>query len=117
MQSTQAIPSLFLIFLGTMDCLTTVIGTLYYGIRELNPILSGLVSSNLPAFVVVKLSVTISVGVIFILAQKTLMKTSNKKSLSFKIAFQILKLAYVTVILFFSIVVANNLLVLFNIIL
>ncbi len=115
MESTQTIPSLFLIFLGTMDCLTTVIGTLYYGTRELNPILAGLVSSSLPAFVIVKLTVTVFVGLIFILAQKTLMKSSNKNSSSFKIVIQILRIAYFSIILFLAIVVANNLLVLFNI--
>jgi len=116
LESTQALPSVFLIFLGSMDCLTTVIGTLYYGTRELNPVLAGLVSSNLPAFVFVKLAVTVSVGLIFILAQKTLMKASNKCSLSFRIALQTLKIAYLSIILFLSIVVANNLLVLFNIV-
>ena len=103
--------------MGSMDCLTTVIGTLYYGTRELNPILAGLVSSNLPAFVIVKLTVTVSVGLIFILAQKTLMKSPNKNSASFKIALQILRIAYFSIILFLAIVVANNLLVLFNILL
>ena len=117
MQSTQTLPSLFLIFMGSMDCLTTVIGTLYYGTRELNPILAGLVSSNLPAFVIVKLTVTVSVGLIFILAQKTLMKSPDKNSASFKIALQILRIAYFSIILFLAIVVANNLLVLFNILL
>jgi len=101
--------------MGSMDCLTTIIGTLYYGTRELNPILAGLVNSNIPAFVALKLTVTISVGLIFILAQKTLMKTPNKNSESFKIALRILKVAYFSIILFLAIVVANNLLVLFNI--
>jgi membrane protein DedA with SNARE-associated domain len=102
--------------MGTMDCLTTVIGTLYYGTRELNPVLAGLVSSNLPGFVLVKLTVTVAVGVIFILAQKTLMKSPNKTLTSFKIAFQALRIAYFSIILFLAIVVANNLLVLFNIV-
>ena len=88
MQSTQTLPSLFLIFMGSMDCLTTVIGTLYYGTRELNPVLAGLVNSNISAFVVLKLTVTVAVGLIFILAQKTLMKSPDKNSASFKIALQ-----------------------------
>ena len=117
MQSTQTLPSLFLIFMGSMDCLTTVIGSLYFGTRELNPVLAGLVNSNIPAFVALKLTVTISVGLIFILAQKTLMKTPNKNSASFKIALRILKIAYFSIVLFLAIVVANNLLVLFNILL
>ena len=114
MQRTQILPSLFLIFMGSMDCLTTVIGSLYYGTRELNPVLAGLVSSNLPAFVTVKLTATVAVGLIFILAQKTLMRTPNKNSASFKMAFQILRIAYFSIILFLAIVVTNNLLVLIN---
>jgi hypothetical protein len=62
-----------------------------------------------------KLTVTISVGLIFILAQKTLMRTPDKNSPSFKTALRILKVAYFSIILFLAIVVANNLLVLFNV--
>jgi membrane protein DedA with SNARE-associated domain len=117
LQSAQTLPSLFLIFMGSMDCLTTVIGTLYYGTRELNPILAGLVNSNLQAFVILKLTATVAVGLIFILAQKTLMRSSDKNSASFKIALRTLRIAYFSIILFFAIVVTNNLLVLFNILL
>jgi hypothetical protein len=57
------------------------------------------------------------VGLIFILAQKTLMKSPDKNSSSFKTALQILRIAYFSIVLFLAIVVANNLLVLFNILL
>lgn len=103
--------------MGTMDCLTTVIGALYYGTRELNPVLAGLVNSDIPAYVVLKLTVTVAVGLIFILAQKTLMKSPDKNSSSFKIALRILRAAYFSIIIFLAIVVANNLFVLFNILL
>jgi len=102
--------------MGAMDCLTTVIGTMYYCTQELNPLLSGLVNSNIPAFVFIKLTITVSVALIFILAQKTLMKSSNKSSSPFKIALWTLRIAYFSIILFFAVSVANNLLVLFNII-
>jgi len=117
LQSTQTVPSLFLIFLGTMDCLTTVIGALYFGARELNPILAGLVSSDISAFVILKLTVTVAVGLIFILAQKILLKSPDKNSCSYKIAFRILRVAYFSILIFLAVVVANNLYVLFNIIL
>ena len=103
--------------MGSMDCLTTVIGSLYFGTRELNPVLAGLVNSSIPAFVALKLTVTISVGLIFILAQKILMKSPDKNSPSFKITLRILKVAYFSIMLFLAIVVANNLLVLFNVLL
>jgi len=114
LQSIQTLPSLFLIFMGSMDCLTTVIGTIYYGTRELNPVIAGLVNSNLPAFVILKLTVTVSVGLIFILAQKTIMKSPDKNSASFKIALQILRITYFSIILFLAVAVTNNLLVLLN---
>jgi hypothetical protein len=102
--------------MGSMDCLTTVIGSLYYCTRELNPLLSGLVSSNIWGFIFVKLSVTVFVALMFILAQKTLTKSPNKNSEFFKIALWALRVAYFSIILFFVVSVANNLWVLFNII-
>jgi len=91
-----------------MDCLTTVIGTVYYGTHELNPILSILVSSNLLAFVIVKLTVTVAAGLLFILAEKILVKSPNKSSSSHKFAHQLLKIAYFGVISFFAIVVGEQ---------
>jgi len=110
----QTFQSLFLFFLGSMDCLTTVIGTLYFGTVELNPLIPGLVNTNLAAFV--KLTVTFSVGLIFIFAEKTLSKSANKDSRSFKIAHKLLRIAYFGIVLFLAIVVANNILVLFKIV-
>jgi membrane protein DedA with SNARE-associated domain len=101
--------------MGTMDCLTTVIGTLYYGTRELNPVLAGLVSSNLPVFVILKLTITVFVGLIFILAQKTLSKSKDKNSVQYKTALRILNIAYFIIGLSLAIVVTHNLLVLFGI--
>ena len=98
--------------MGSIDCLTTVIGTLYFGTIELNPLIVGLVSTNLPAFVIIKLAVTVVVGLIFILAEKTLMKSKDKGSRSFTIAHKILRIAYTGIVLFLVIVVANNILVL-----
>ncbi len=109
-------PSLFLILLGSLDCLTTVIGTLYFGTRELNPLIAGLVYSDIPAFVALKLSITIGVGLIFILAQKTLMQTKDKDNRSFKIAFRMLRIAYFGIAIFLAIVVINNVLTLLQIV-
>ena len=98
--------------MGSIDCLTTVIGTLYFGTVELNPLIAGLVSTNLPAFIIIKLAVTVCVWLIFVQAEKTLMKTLNKKSKSFTIAYNTLRVAYAGIVLFLVIVVANNILVL-----
>ena len=41
---------LLLIVMGSMDCLTTVLGTLYFGAQELNPLIEGIVLHYKPAF-------------------------------------------------------------------
>jgi len=103
---------LLLIFMGTMDCLTTVVGAVLFGAKELNPVLVGLVSSNLPGFIALKLTVTVAVGLIFLLAKTILMRASDHTSSSFKNALKTLKLSYFVILLFLAIVVVNNILVL-----
>lgn len=110
------VSSLFLIFMGSLDCLTTVVGTLFFGAQELNPLIAGLVNSDIVAFVVVKLAVTAGVALIFIVAEKTLMQSEDKKSRSFKIAYNSLKTAYFGIILFLAVVVLNNLFVLLRLV-
>ncbi len=104
--------SIMLILMGSMDCLTTVIGTLYFGTQELNPLIAGLVNTNLPAFVVLKLAVTISVGVIFVWAEKALMHNSDVRDRSFRLAHATLRVASAGIVVFLILVVANNILVL-----
>ncbi len=94
-----------------MDCLTTVIGVLYFGTVELNPIIAGLIKTNITAFVVVKLSVTLLVGVLFLAAQKTLLQAPNKDTKSYHIADAMLRGAFVGITVFLLIVVINNILV------
>jgi len=101
--------------MGSMDCATTVIGTHYFGTRELNPLIADLVHSNLPAFVVLKLTVTVAVGVIFVLAEKALMNNKNKTDKSFKIARNTLRVAYMGIVVFLTLVVTNNILVLLSV--
>jgi hypothetical protein len=98
--------------MGAMDCLTTVVGTMYFGTMELNPIIANLVNTNILAFVVVKLAVTVFVGFTFVFAEKTLMGSGEKGTRSFKIAQVTLRVAYVGVVLFLVVVVTNNIVVL-----
>lgn len=108
------VSGLLLVLKGTMDCLTTVVGTFFFGARELNPLIAGLVNSNLLTFVVVKLMVTVYVGVIFVLAEKILLGSANKVNRLFKIAHKILRVSYVSIVLFLVIVVINNIIVIIN---
>jgi hypothetical protein len=108
------VSGLLLVMMGLMDCLTTVVGTLYFGTRELNPLIAGLLSSNLVVFVVVKLLVTGCVGLIFVLAEKTLLLNDDRDNRSFKIAHNTLRVSYVGVVLFLVVVVVNNIVVIIN---
>jgi hypothetical protein len=112
MLKTEVFPSFLIIFMGSIDCLTTVIGVLYFGAAELNPFMAGIVSTSIGAFLVVKLAATILIAFTYILANKTLMKTQNKSTKSFKYSCKFLKVAYAGILAFLVIVVANNLIIL-----
>ena len=112
MLKTEVIPCFLLIFMGSIDCLTTVIGVLYSGATELNPFMAGIVNTNIVAFLVVKIVATIFIAFTYLLANRTLTKTQNKSSKSFKYSYQFLKIAYVGIMVFMVMVVANNLLIL-----
>jgi hypothetical protein len=111
----KAVPTLFLILMGSLDCLTTIVGTLYFGTSELNPLIAFLLNSNISAFVVVKLGVTFAVAIIFILAEKALLSSSEKGTKSFKIAHRLLNGAYYGIIIFLVAVVTNNVVVLIQV--
>lgn len=113
MPKSQLIPSLLLILMGSLDCVTTIIGILYHGASELNPFMAGIVSTNIEAFLVVKLSATIIAAFSFLLASKTLMTTQNKNTKTFVYSSKLIKIASTSLLVFLVIVVANNLLILF----
>jgi hypothetical protein len=73
------------------------------------------ISTNIAAFVVLKLTTTVFVSLIFIQAEKILMKTTNKTTKAFTWTHKLLKVAYAGVIVFLIVVVANNLIVLANV--
>lgn len=116
MADVKYFASVMLIFMGSMDCLTTVIGTVYFGTQELNPLIAGLVDSNLLAFVVLKLAVTFCVGIIFVLAEKALNNSNSAHDRSFKVAYITLRVASIGIVLFLFLVVLNNIIVLLRII-
>jgi hypothetical protein len=106
------IPSFLIMLMGSIDCLTTLMGVLYYHAAELNPFMIGIVGTNLGAFFVIKIVATMLVAFSFILANKILMETHNKSCKFFKYSCKLLKLSYAGIIGFLVLVVANNLLVL-----
>jgi len=54
-----------LILIGFLDWLTTVLGLVYFGAVEVNPLFAGLTETNILAFSGVKLSVAVLVGLMF----------------------------------------------------
>jgi hypothetical protein len=110
MLRTETFPSFLLIFMGSIDCLTTVVGVLYFGAVELNPFLAGIVSTNIQAFVAIKITATIFIGLTYIQANRIL-KAMNRKSKTFLYSHKLVKIVYAGVILFLIIIVTNNLLI------
>ena len=107
----RAVPCLSFILMGSMDWLTTIIGIVYFGAVEGNPFLAEIARISLPAFTAIKLSTTIVVGLLFYTAEKTLLRTQDKNSLSFRCTRIILRGAYIAATVFLLIAVLNNLIV------
>ena len=107
----RAVPSLSFVLMGSMDWLTTIIGIAYFGAVEGNPFLADITSTSLLAFTAIKLSTTIIVGLLFYKAEKTLLRTSDKSTWSFKCARVILRSAYIIATALLLIAVLNNLIV------
>jgi len=108
----EIIPSFLIILLGSIDALTTVIGVLYFGAAELNPLMNGIVNTSILAFLALKITATFLIGFTYILAKRTLNKTIDKESRTFRYSNRLMKVAYLGLIVFLVIVVANNLTIL-----
>ena len=93
-----------LILIGTMDLITTLVGILFFGATESNPILSNMTQSNMLLFSVVKISAIIATGFIFYKAEIQT-KLSAKSSPFVK---KFLNAGYVISLLMLTLVVLNN---------
>jgi hypothetical protein len=114
MLRTQAVPSLSLILMGSMDWLTTIIGIVYFGAVESNPFLADITRTSLPVFTLIKLSTTVVIGLLFYKAEKTLNETLDKNTRSFKYAHIALRSAYIVALAFLFFAIINNLVVVVN---
>jgi hypothetical protein len=108
----EVIPSLIVILMGSIDCVTTVIGVFYSGDKELNPLMAGIVSSGIGTFLVVKIGATIFIALTYIFARQVLMRMPDKNGRAFHYSFKFLTFAYAAVISYLFLAVANNLFVL-----
>jgi len=108
----EVIPSLLIILMGLIDCVTTVIGVFYSGDRELNPLMAGIVSSGIGTFLVVKIGATIFIALTYIFARQVLTRMPDKNGKAFRYSLKFLTFAYAMVICYLLLAVTNNLLVL-----
>ena len=97
--------------MGSMDWLTTIVGIVYFGAVEYNPFFADITRTNLAAFTAIKLAATIFVGLVFYLADKTLLRTQDKNSRSFLFARVTLRSAYMVATGLLLFAVLNNLIV------
>jgi hypothetical protein len=109
---TEVFPSFLIILLGSIDCITTFVGVMYFGASELNPLMTGIVSSSIAGFLVLKISATFLIGFTYIYAKRMLNKTIDKSTKGFKISSNVMKVAYGGMMIFLVLTVINNMLVL-----
>lgn len=109
---TGRLPNILLLLMGTIDCITTVIGVMHFGAVEYNPFLSTIISSNISAFVALKLSATVLVYLLFGQVNKILSRTHDRTSKTYTATKKLLKIALIGVLAFLIVVVSNNLIIL-----
>jgi hypothetical protein len=107
---TTVLPSMLLILMGSLDCATTVVGTLYYGASEMNPMLAGVVS-NVPLFMLLKLTATVFIAGTYIMSAKILNTVQDKTARSYRVGSAAIKVIYMGLVAFLVVVVANNVMV------
>ena len=100
-----------LLLLGFLDCFITVVGTVFFGANELNPLMSELVKDNLALFVASKLTVTTFASLIFIHADRVIIKSRSKISEGLEYAGKVLKIVLFSLVFALAILLVNNLVV------
>jgi hypothetical protein len=106
------LPSFVLLLMGTMDCVTTVIGVLFYGATETNPIMVGVINSNIAVFTVLKLTATFCIAGTYTLSKIMLDRTVDKSTRSFRIGNVFVKAIFASIAIFLIVVVVNNFVIL-----
>lgn len=111
MSKKEFIPSILILIMGCIDCLTTIVGVVYSGAKELNPFMAGIVSTNVGAFLTIKIAATVFIALTYVFSRHLIMRLPrNGKTFSY--SFKMLNFAYFGLIAFLTITVANNLLIL-----
>ena len=98
---------LLLIFCGLLDCATTIVGIVWFGATEGNPLFATLAETNLFAFSGIKLVAAVFVGVLFYKAGSV----GEIEGSSVQVGARFLQVAYSLSLLTMLTVVTNNVLV------
>jgi hypothetical protein len=94
-----------LILMGFLDWLLTTIGVMFCGAQEANPLLAGLMGSNMLIFSAVKLSAVVIVGFLFYKAETMTSFYGGTGSM----AGRFLLSGYMASLIGFTAIVTNNL--------
>jgi hypothetical protein len=100
-----------LILIGTLDWLTTIVGVMFFGATETNPLLANLTQSNMLLFSAVKLSAITLTGLVFYKAETKTKLTSQISPFAKKF----LNSGYTISLLTLTAVVLNNLTVIIKV--
>ena len=98
-----------LFLMGFLDCFTTVVGTVFFGAKELNPFMSGLVRDNLAFFVASKLAVTTFASLVFIQTDRLIIKSRSIASGRLQYTGKVLKIVLFSLVFALAILLVNNL--------
>jgi hypothetical protein len=100
----ELVPCLFLISMGLLDLVTTLLGVHYLGAVEINPLFAGIINSNILVYSGIKLSTAILIGFLFykgFASEKTLGINSNFGK-------RFLESGYYVSLMALTVVVTNN---------
>lgn len=109
-------PSVVLVAMGSMDLLTTIVGVVHFGAVECNPLLAGILNTNLTSFIALKVAATIFAGLLFYQAGKLLNQAQNKTAKAYRVTRHLMRATYLGIAVFMLTVLVNNMLVLASII-
>jgi hypothetical protein len=93
-----------ILLLGILDCLTTVVGVLFFGATEINPLLVGLTQTNIILFSILKLTAITFAGLAFYEA----VCLTSQKGFDWNFTKRFVKGSYSMTFLIMIIVVSSN---------
>jgi hypothetical protein len=108
---------LLLALMGVLDCITTVVGSHFFGAFEQNPFMALLIQTNLSGFIATKLVATACVCLSFFQADRLIGTIEDKTSRAFRYSNGLLKVVLFGLLVFAVIIVANNSFVITNLLL